>query len=482
MTTTAAAAATQVNTEFTTQFIFDKWDKDIIPQLEEYIRIPNLSPAFDPEVLTNGHQDKAIDLMVNWVKEQPVKGMAVEVVRETGRTPVIFIEVEASAGAGKETVLLYGHMDKQPPFTGWVDGLEPYKPVIRDGKLYGRGGADDGYALYASLTAILCLQQQNIPHARCIVLIEASEESGSPDLPFYVEKLASRIGSPNLVVCLDSGCGNYEQLWVTTSLRGIMVAEMKVSLISEGVHSGSGSGVVADSFRVARILLERLEDPATGKIICDDFHVTIPEDRIEQARACAAALGESVVKSYPLREGVIPICDDPAELLLNKTWRPTLTVTGSNLPPMGMAGNVLRPETELKLSIRVPPGVDVGKAEEALKELLTKDVPYGAKVEVTCGHSGNGWSAPPVAEWLETTLQNASKTFFDGKPCIYTGEGGSIPFIGMLGVMFPQAQFCITGLLGPHSNAHGPNEFLHILKGKRLTCAVTSVLADHAKL
>ena len=454
------------------------WDESIVPQLMDYIRIPNKSPTFDPDWEAHGHMEAAVQLMRRWAEAHALPGMKVEVLRLPGRTPVLMLDVP---GQVDDCVLMYGHLDKQPEFTGWSDGLEPWTPVLRDGKLYGRGGADDGYALFASLTALATLRAQGIPHARAVILIEASEESGSPDLPAHMEALGDRVGSPTLVVCLDAECGNYEQLWATTSLRGNLIASLQVEVLTEGVHSGTASGVVPSSFRVLREILARAEDASSGAILIEELNVAIPPDRRAQARAAADVLGTSVYEKFPMPPGMRPVSNDPYELLLNNTWRPTLSVTGADgLPPSRTAGNVLRPATTLKLSFRLPPTMDAKKAADAVRSTLDRDPPYGARVTVKIESAMAGWNAPVVAPWLEESMQRASREFF-GRDAMYMGTGGSIPFMGMLGERFPGTQFLITGLLGPKSNAHGPNEFLHIETGKRLTACVARVLADHAR-
>jgi acetylornithine deacetylase/succinyl-diaminopimelate desuccinylase-like protein len=435
---------------------------------------------FDPEWQAHGHMDRAVELLAGWARGNLPAGATLEVVRLEGRTPVILIDVPGTARDG-DTVLLYGHLDKQPEMTGWRDGLGPWTPVLDGDRLYGRGGADDGYAIFASLTAINVLKAQGVPHARCVVLIEASEESGSIDLPAYVDHLAPRIGIPSLVVCLDSGCGNYDQLWCTTSLRGLVLGTLEVSLLTEGVHSGDGSGVIPSSFRVLRALIDRLEDAHTGEIRALDLYARIPRERIEQAAHAAEVLGEEIWTKFPLQAGVTPASADPAELILNRTWRPALAVTGADgLPPIADAGNVLRPRTAVKLSLRVPPSIDAAAALERVKAILEAAPPYGAKVTFTSGGANGGWDAPALAPWLEQAIGAASQRHF-GRPPVSMGEGGSIPFMGMLGKKFPDAQFFITGVLGPGSNAHGPNEFLHIPMAKRLTLCVASVIEDHAK-
>lgn len=464
----------------TQQLVSQHWKDDILPTLHDYIRIPNLSPNFDPQWAENGHMDKVVALAVDWVNRQGLRGAKTEVLRLPGRTPVILIEIHHQGGEG--TVILYGHLDKQPPFDGWRadEGLGPWTPVLRDGRLYGRGGADDGYALFASVSAILALQKQGIAHPRLVLLIECSEESGSPDLPFYIDKEAHRIGSPKLIVCLDSGCGDYNRLWNTTSLRGLIVGLLTVKVLREGFHSGDASGIVASSFRIARSLLDRIEDAATGKILLDELYIDIPELRQIQARQAAEVLGSAVIGKYPFVSGMTPVSDDITTLLLNRTWRPALSVVGqSGMPMIENAGNVLRPFTTLKLSLRVPPGVDAKAATAVVRKALTVAPPYGSEVTFEGKDGADGWEAPAPASWLEDAVANASQTYY-GQPAANIGEGGSIPFMKMLGDRFPAAQFLITGVLGPESNAHGPNEFLHVPYAEKLTACVASILADTA--
>ena len=462
------------------QFVSTKWDEEIVPQLVEYIRIPNKSPMFDADWVKNGYMDAAVALMEKWARAQDIPGMQLEVVRLEGRTPLIFIDIPAAnGGSNEDCVILYGHLDKQPEMTGWDDDLGPWKPVIKGDRLYGRGGADDGYAIFGSLTAVKALQLQNVPHSRCVVLIEACEESGSYDLPAYVDHLADRIGKPSLVVCLDSGCGNYDQLWCTTSLRGLAGGNLTVKVLEEGVHSGDASGIVPSSFRLLRQLLSRIEDENTGRIILEGLHVEVPAERLEQAKEAARVLDTAIFDKFPLLAGMKPMSDDLTELVLNRTWRPALSVTGvDGMPPLSSAGNVLRPHTSVKLSLRLPPTLEGKKAGDLLKQTLEADPPNGAKVTLELEKASTGWNAPAMSAWLSNAIDTASQEFF-GAPAMYMGEGGTIPFMGMLGEKFPGAQFMITGVLGPHSNAHGPNEFLHIPMGKRVTSAVSRVIAEH---
>ncbi|HYM18491.1 MAG TPA: M20/M25/M40 family metallo-hydrolase [Micropepsaceae bacterium] len=460
-------------------FVNGLWDDAVVPSITEYIRIPNKSPAFDKDWAKHGYMDDAVKLLERWARDKiaAVSGAKLEVVRLPGRTPVIFIEIP---GEGTEPVLLYGHLDKQPEFTGWAEGLGPWTPVMKGDRLYGRGGADDGYSMYGALSAILALHDQKVPHARCVVLIEACEESGSFDLPYYVDHLSARIGKPGLVVCLDSGCGDYDRLWLTTSLRGTAIGTLTIKVLTEGVHSGDASGIVPSSFRIARMLLSRLEDETSGKIKPAGFYVDIPPARAEQAKAAAAILGKDVYAKFPFAAGTKPMAEDPAELILNRTWQPQLAVIGADgLPVPGNAGAVLLPSTTLKISLRLPPMLESDRAMALLKKMLIDDPPYGAQITFEPLLPNNtGWNAPSLAPWLETSVKRAGEAAW-GKPMAFMGEGGTIPFMAMLGEKFPSTQFVITGVLGPASNAHGPNEFLHIPTGKRVSQAVAMVLADH---
>ncbi len=463
------------------------WDEQIVPALTDYIAIPSKSPMFDADWQTNGFIEKVVRDAASWVEGRKVAGLKLEVVRLPGRTPVIFFEVPATKAGSTDTVLMYGHLDKQPEFTGWRNDLGPWTAKYENGLLYGRGGADDGYAVYASITAIEALDAQGIPRPRCVGIIEACEESGSFDLPAYIDALKPRLGNVALVVCLDSGAGNYDQLWLTTSLRGMVSGTLKVEILTEGVHSGDSSGLVPSSFRILRQVLDRLEDSKTGRLLPESFHCNIPSDRIDQAKATAKILGDEVWKRFPWACGAdgspsLPTTTDPLEALLNRTWRPTLSVTGADgFPEWKNSGNVLRPYTAFKLSLRLPPTVDANEAAEKLKALLEDNAPYNAKV--TFGADGRagaagatGWNAPSLAPWLEDALQSASQAHY-GAPCGYIGQGGTIPLMNLLQESFPAAQMMVCGVLGPKSNAHGPNEFLHVPYGKKLTAAVAQVMA-----
>ncbi|HEX4387296.1 MAG TPA: M20/M25/M40 family metallo-hydrolase [Steroidobacteraceae bacterium] len=454
------------------------WDDSITERLIAYVRIPNKSPLFDPEWEQHGYMEQAITLMADWCRAQPLPGARVEVRRLPGKTPLLLVDIP---GELPGSVLLYGHLDKQPEFTGWLEGLGPWQPVLRDGKLYGRGAADDGYAVFSSLTAIAALKEQRVRLPRCVVLIEACEESGSVDLPAHLEALGGAIGEPSLVVCLDAECGNYEQVWCTTSLRGNLVGTLRVRVLTEGVHSGMATGIAPTPFRILEQLLARLENPVTGDLLLEELHVTMPADRRAQASLAARVLGDEVAGRLPWIKGAHALSNDPAELIINNTWRATLAVTGAEgLPPLQSAGNVLLPEIACKLSLRLPPTCDADRATHAVREALEREPPYGAQVSFTGALGTGGWNAPAFAPWLEESITRASRAVYN-RDAVHIGCGGTIPFMGMLGERFPRTQFFITGVLGPHANAHGPNEFLHVDYAKRLTVCVSLVLSEHAQ-
>lgn len=460
------------------RFVAGHWERSVLPALCDYIAIPNQSPAYDREWASNGLLERAVELVAQWCRAQAVEGLQVEVVRLPGRTPLLWLEAGSD---GASTVLLYGHLDKQPPFEGWRPGLGPFSPVREGDRLYGRGGADDGYAVFAVVTAFCALQEQGLRLPRCVGLIECSEESGSGDLEAYVAHLHERIGRPDLVVCLDSGCGDYERLWVTVSLRGLMNGVLRVRVLDEGVHSGGASGIVPSTFRIARLLLSRLEDAETGRILLPAAWCSIPEQRKQEAEEVARVLGPGLRDAFPFRPGVRPASEDPLDLVLNRTWRPQLEVVGaSGLPDVRNAGNVLRPMTELKLSLRLPPRTDATQVAAAVRSCLEENPPYGAEVTFEVAEAATGWDSPPLAADLHAVLDRASRTFWGEPPCSM-GEGGTIPFMGMLGRMFPQSQFVVTGVLGPHSNAHGPNEFLHLPTAEKITATVALLLAHSAQ-
>jgi acetylornithine deacetylase/succinyl-diaminopimelate desuccinylase-like protein len=440
------------------------WEEQILPTLCEYTRIPCLSPAYDPDWSERGAIAAAAELLLAWVRDQDA-ALAAEIIELPGRTPVLLVD---NGGTG-DPIIVYGHMDKQPPLGEWRRGLGPYEPVREGDLLYGRGTADDGYATFAAVTGLL---EAGGGRGRVLLLPEASEESGSPDLLAHLDNLKERIGTPRLVICLDSGGLSNDRLWLTTSLRGILIATVRVDVLTEGIHSGLGGGIVPSSFRILRRILSQIEDEATGRILLPELlGAGIPESHRANIEALAVEFPES---EAPIVAGLHLLTPDPVERLIASTWGAALEVTGADgLPKPHDAGNVLRPSTTLKLSLRLPPDVDAQAAADALISALRTD--EGAHVTIDLEATGQGWIAPPLDAGVAATLSAVSKERF-GRDVSSVGVGGSIPFLPDLQRGFPGTQFVATGVLGPHSNAHGPNESLHIPMAKAVTHAVTELL------
>jgi acetylornithine deacetylase/succinyl-diaminopimelate desuccinylase-like protein len=440
------------------------WEERVLPALSEYTRIPCLSPAFDPDWAERGAIAAAARLLLEWVRDQD-PALQAEIVELEGRTPLLLID---NGGSG-DPVVVYGHMDKQPPLGEWRSGLGPYEPV-RDGDvLYGRGTADDGYATFAAVTGLLAAGGGL---GRVLILIEASEESGSPDLLAHLDALRARIGRPRLVICLDSGGLSYDRLWLTTSLRGNLVVTVTAQVLTEGIHSGQGGGVVPSSFRILRRMLSGIEDEDNGRILLPELRgAGIPEAHRTNLETLATEFPDSAA---PVVEGLHLLTPDPVDRLVARTWGAALEVTGAGgLPAPRDAGNVLRPSTTLNISLRLPPDVDAERACDALISALRTD--EGAHITIDVKGVAQGWIAPPLEAGVTATLTRVSTERFGRAPG-FVGEGGSIPFLADLQRGFPGTQFVATGVLGPHSNAHGPNEALHIPMAKAVTHAVAELL------
>ena len=459
-----------------------RWRPEILPLLTEFARIPDLSPAFESDWASLGHLDAAASLLAAWAAERPLPGATVEVVRIPGLTPTVLVDVPASHAEIEGTVLLYGHYDKQPPFDGWSQGRAPFSPCLEGDRLYARGVADDGYAMPSALLALEALAAAGGRHGRCVVLIEGSEESGSPHLPEVLAHLADRIGTPELVVALDSGSPTYDRLWVTTSLRGAVVGTLTVTVLDHGVHSGSAGGVVPSSFRLARQLLDRLEDSTTGDLMLGALRIDPPRWAVGEAETLAAALADEGLDgtSFPVVPGLLLEGAGPVDRAVRNAWHGSVAVVGAaGFPPPETAGAVLRPSTSLKLVVRLPPTCDADRAAEAIGRVFADDPPSHAEVDWSTGQVAGGWSAPPFPPWLGAALDDASNACF-GAPSGRFGEGGTIPFMGWLAERFPGAHILAVGVLGPGSNAHGPDESLHLPTAERVTAALGTVINAHA--
>lgn len=463
------------------------WETKIKDTFEEYLKIPNISPAYNESWEDDGHMQKVVDLYENWAKQNAPKSASVFVQQIKNKTPLLVINVPARNYSGNESVLLYGHLDKQPEMLGWRDGIDPWASTYEGDRLYGRGSADDGYAMFSAIVALNDLEDNKVSHPRQIVIIEASEESGSPDLLEHLDLLDAslekhsleKLVDVSLVVCLDSGALSYEHLWITNSLRGLIEIHLTIRTLKQGTHSGGAGGIVPSTTHILRALLDRISKSPSGEITIEELNVEIPEHIYEAAEKVAMIIGDEDPHGLPFAQGVKALNEDVAEQLIANTYKPALEIIGiEGLPRIADAGNVLLPEVKVALSFRIPPGVKPDLAAAAIAGELNRDTPYNAQITVKVESLASGWAAPERPDSLAAIFDEASKKHF-GNSAQYLGEGGTIPFMFMLGEKYPNAQFMVTGLLGPESNAHGPNEFMHLPTFYKLTSCVADVLASY---
>ena len=476
----AAQNISTVDKAATDRNIDEKWDDWYVKGLSDFIRVPNLSPNYDAEFLTNGKIEEAMELVDNYINQLQIEGLSKKVFQPEGSCPLVVYVVEPTHGSEKN-VMLYGHLDKQPWMDGWAEGLAPTEPVIRGEYLYGRGGADDGYAPFSCMLAIKNLQLQGVKLPRCALVLETEEESGSANLLTLLDLAKDFIGRPDFCFCMDSGAFNYDQLWCTSSLRGINIVDLKVDFGKSGYHSGEVGGIIPETFRIVRELLNRVDDPTTGRVH-DDFQVQIPQWAQDEARFMADLSGATMHNKYDYHEGCQPMdADNLPEMYLNNTWRANLSITGAaGLPDTSIAGNVVRASTQVRLSLRLPPSANPVETEAKLIQKLTTNVPYNAKVEAVGGHTGQGWCMKDMEPWLNGAIKKAGSDFFDGRDTGTYGMGGSIPFLAELDKMYPSTFILALGLIGPKANAHAPNECINLTFAKKLTKALSHLIAEVA--
>lgn len=390
---------------------------------------------------------------------------------------VVYV-VEPSEGVTKN-VLVYGHLDKQPYGSGW--NTDPCDPVIKDGLMYGRGASDDGYAPFSAMLAIKAGQDQGAKMPRIALVLETEEESGSPNLIPLLKIASDSIGKPDACFCMDSGAFDYNQLWMTSSLRGICILDMTVELGKAAYHSGEVGGIVPETFRIVRQLLDRLDDSATGEV-CSELRVETPDWKLKEAEYMVSLSGAEMHNKYAVVDGATYVNqDDLVKMYLGNNWQPNLSITGADgLPPIQLAGNAVRASTSVRISMRLSPIMAPADAEAIIRKKLTENVPYNAKVTLGGGHAGSGWCMKVLSPHLDKNIRDAGAVFFNGKPTGSYGMGGSIPFLSELGTMYPDTEIVAFGLLGPDSNAHGPNEMLHLDYAKRLTCSLAHIIQSVA--
>lgn len=451
------------------------WSKEALPALMDFIRLPAKSTAFDPQWKENGYLKGACEFAANWI-QKTVPDAKCEILEFDGKTPCLFVEIDGYQNSDK-TVAFYGHLDKQPEAKGWREGLGPWTPVLEGEYLYGRGASDDGYSVYAMITAIEGLRRCKMPYPRIVAIFETQEESGSEDLPDYLLALKERIGSPECFIILDNQCGDYERLWLNTSLRGTITGTLTVKAMDFGIHSGTFSGITPDSVSIAQALVARIHDPITGRVLLKSLHTTIPELRVQQLKEVANELGDNIWKSAPLLPGVSPKHASNHENLIHSIWEPTLTIIGiDGMPSIKDAGSVIQGQVALRLSFRTPPNIDMNQAMNDIVQCLTQDIPYGCQTTWNDLECNPGWSAPSQKGKFERLFSEAAFDVFN-KKTLSNGQGASIGFVHKFEELFPATEIVLIGVLGPQSNAHAPDESLNIRYVQQLIQTISIVLS-----
>lgn len=455
------------------QNIEEAWRGDALEALADFVRLPALSPDFDAQWEQNGVLLRALEDAARWGKTHFPDGIF-EILSHPGVTPVLWVAIPGTRPG--RPALFYGHFDKQPEAGTWSEGLAPFEPVLRDGRLYGRGTADDGYSFYAALTAARAMDEAGRTRPRIMGIFETREESGSGDLPHYLPEIAARTGRPSVLTVLDLGVQDKTRLWRTQSLRGVVTFTLRVDVLESGVHSGVTSGIVPSSFAVMRTLLDRLEDPATGQVKVRSMHVPEPVRHMPALRRLAELSGDALWRRFPWAGDTEPRSFDPLELLLKNGWQPTLSILGAEgLPPVREAGALLRASTTLKLSFRIPPGADAEAAAREAVELVTTNVPSKARVTVSNLHAESGFEAPAGADWLDAAWARASEELF-GASAEELFDGATIGILPKFVDAFGPCPFLCTGVLGTEDNAHAPDESVSLTYLTKLTCAVAAML------
>ena len=417
--------------------------------------------------------DKAAEFLKSWVESRDIRGMKVELLRSDMRTPFLFIEIE---GDTDETVLMYGHLDKQPPMLPWRDGLDPWVPVREGDLVYGRGLADDGYSTFAAVGAVEAALKAGHKIPRVVIMIEASEESGSPDLTNYVAELKERIGNPSTVITLDSEDRDGDRLWLTQSLRGMVNGFLTVETMPTTMHSGLATGVVPSASRIFRMLLARIENPETGHIINEIASPPLTDEFRTYAETVARDV-PGFLESYDLPVGLSAAGDTLHETVANNLVRAGLEITGiTGLPEAHTSGNVSVGKITTRVSVRIPPGVDPDTVATEFKRIFEENPPYGAKVTYEFQSGDWGWMAKPFTPGMAKRLSQTTQSIFGTEPGLL-GVGASIPFVQIMVQHFPKAEHILTGVLSQASHAHGPNENMSVRKVKRITEFVAAFLA-----
>ena len=463
------------------KYIEKMFTYNLLPTLIDFIRIPNLSPAYDYNWNTNGLLLKAANLIISYAKSLDIKNANINLIQDKGRTPLIFIDISATRINDTRTVLLYAHFDKQPYGEGWDEDKFPTNPVIINGRLYGRGSADDGYASFSILTAIKACQDHNCPLPRICLIFEGAEESTDEDLTYYFDKLLPVIGNNVIAfIPLDSGGPSYDRLWINNSLRGIVKFDINIQSLDLDCNFGpEASGRVAENLFLLRKVLDGVMDSTTGEILIDELFVKeIPKSIEEEMDKEIEIVGDTFFDTIPLYDGVKPLKTDVKEAIINYRWKPSCSILGiDNCPKIEENGFGVSKSIKVRVGIRLPPGVDYKVAIEALKKTISQNIYFGAKIELVYASGSNGWHLSNFSSRTKNIFNKASLEYF-GNEIVLRGGGGSIPFISYFQTKYPNADVICTGISGSDSNEHGPNENLNIEACKKMILILCYFLSE----
>ena len=470
-----------MDTKSLKKYIDKQFSLNVIPNLMNFIRIPNLSPLYDENWDTNGLLLKAANLVISFAKSLELKNAEINLIHDKGYSPLIFIDIPASRKNDTRTVLFYAHYDKQPHGEGWDEDKSPINPVIIDGHLYGRGSADDGYALFSILTAIKTCQDYDCPMPRICCIFEGAEESTETHLIYYFNKLMPILGDNiTAFIPLDSGCSDYNHLWMTNTLRGVFDFDVHIETLQNECHYGpEASGIIAENMFLIRKIFDGIIDSTNGEVKLKEFHVDqIPEIIDQQLDKEIKIIGDDYIKNIPLYDGVSPLKTTVKELLIASRWKPTCNILGiDNCPQIADKGFGIFPSMKVRMSMRLPPGINKDKAIESLKTALSANTYFGAKVSLGYYDFAEGTSFFNMTQKCQNILNKASLEFF-GNESVFMGGCGSLPFIPYFQNKYPNSDIICTGVLGNDSHEHGPNENLNLDAAKKLICVLAYFLSE----
>jgi len=426
--------------------------------LERLVAIPSI--AFDG--FDHSHVQRSAEAAAELLRGAGLPDVRIV---SSGGQPAVIGRKPAPPGA--PTVLLYAHHDVQPIGDAKAWETEPFVATERDGRLYGRGAADDKAGIMAHVAALRAYGD-DLP-VGIVCFFEGEEEFGSDSLERLLSENRDDLAS-DVIVIADSGNWDVGVPALTTSLRGIVNFFIDVRVLDHAVHSGMFGGAVPDALTTLVRVLSTLHDSAgdvavAGLVRSEASPLDYPEDRF---RAEAGLL-----------DGVELI---GTGRIVDRTWaKPSLSVLGIDAPPTNAAPNALVPSARAKISVRLAPGDDPQKAFDALEAHVMANVPFGAHVSVTLEHDG----APCVIDATGPAFDAARAAFreaWDGVDAVDIGVGGSIPFIATFQELFPEAAILVTGVEDPHARAHGPNESLHLGEFARVCLAEALLLRNVAEM